>query len=214
MAVIYVPGPTEIHVGTAQGPDTVLGTVTYEGLPTVGDDSSTHLAQLEFLGYGRQGVILQIDGTELPFHSDTSGPLVAHELLYAGQQAVMLSTINVYNEPVLRKIMGSYDLLGSTDGTIAAGHMGLTLRRRTSNNLVGTFRLLLYCPYASKPAYAAGQMVAAYNFPAATMERCLLDLGTKDKRARCIFKAIPNWKQDGGSGVLYDHNFAGKGPAV
>lgn len=156
---------------------------------------------LEHLGWTERGIRGTFDGGFEDVMTDVSGTRVPFDILYQGEQAFITADLNLYDELILNKV--NPRRLGDTEGVVATTAVGSLLR------LEGfMFRLLIFCPYSAKAAFA--NMRPAYNFLKAHLDAAReIELSSRVKIVRCIFRAIPDWSQTSGGGILYNFSTTG-----
>lgn len=158
---------------------------------------------LEFLGWSEAGMRFNFDAEFEDVMSDISGTRIPFDVQFMGIQAFMSGDLTVYNEPIFNKLL--VRVPGGSVGTIGAGHIGHLL-----NLEGGGVRTLINAPYAAKAAFTA-TMQKAWNFPRAHLiSPTEIDVGTRVKKIRFIFRAIPTWNQLTGEATLYDDSIVGK----
>jgi len=199
MSQAYVNGPAEIYVG--QG-------------------SSTGMNAL-FLGWGEDGVRITLNSAWENVVSDVSGTGIPFDVQYMAEEAFIHTVLTVWNESVYEIAAGRVDgnVFGAgaslTCGTLM-GAQSCTIGGSPTAPIVGTqgsrsggaSRLCIKAPYQSMSAFAS--MPAAYNFPVAWLDTATdLELATRYKKIRCVWRAIPQWNQANYGWVLYNASVTG-----
>ena len=185
MSQVYVSGPTEVHVGVGAA------------------------GALQFFGWSENGVRINFDGGFEDVMSDVSGTRVPFDCQAMAMQAFITADMNVYNEGIYRQMANRVGLAASGEGAFPAGDVGYLMRTEAQAGASGMFALLVYSPYSTKGVFST--MDACYNFPTAYLaDSAEMELSSKAKHIRCIFRAIPGWSTTTYAGTLFNHSAAGK----
>lgn len=184
VAQTYVHGPAEIHLG---------------------DQGAS--GSLTFVGWSEAGVRITFDGAFEDVPSDISGTRIPFDVQAMAQQAFISADINIYKETVLNEAINRLND-NAAAGFLASGSVGTMLRLEDM-----AFRLLIYSPYRVSKSTVYSDM-NHYNFwTAYLMDAVDVEVGTRYKRVRCIFRAIPWWNDNGADpyrAVLWDETITGR----
>lgn len=158
---------------------------------------------LQFLGWSESGVEIELNGEFEDVICDIGGPRLPTDVQWMGIDAHITADIVKYDEAVLTALLArSY--LNTSTGSLGQYDMGTLMVSQAA-----TQRLLLNCPYSTK----FSDMVAAYNFVATYLEGATrISTGTKVKKARCVWRAIPSFAQTGGTATLWNASTTGLVP--
>jgi hypothetical protein len=179
---LYTPGPTYLQVGLGAS------------------------AALLHLGWTERGVRITFDGAFEDVITDVSGTRIPFDVLDEAEQAFVTADLVLYDEAVLNTVNARRGFIAGasspdTEGTIATTAVGSLMRFEGF-----MYRLLVFCPYSQKTAYNTGTgMRPGYNFLSAYLDAAReIELSSRVKIQRCIFRAIPNWSQTAGGGTLFN----------
>lgn len=176
---LYTPGPTYLQLGTGAA------------------------GALEHLGWSERGVRITLDGAFEDVMTDVSGTRIPFDVLAMAEQAFITVDLNLYDEAILNKALGARTGNAALPGTMGPTTVGSLIRLEAF-----MYRILVYNPYETKAAMAA--MNDAYNFPTGYLDAAVeIELSSRVKVQRCIFRAIPGWNQVSGGGVLYNFSKIG-----
>lgn len=156
---------------------------------------------LEHLGWSERGIRVTLDGAFEDVITDVSGTRIPFDVQAMGEQGFITADLNLYDEAILTKALNLRT--GTVAGTMGPTTVGSLLRLEG-----GMFRLLCYCPYEVKAAMA--NMRPAFNFIKAYLDAAVeIELSSRVKVNRCIFRAIPDWSQVLGGGILWNESITG-----
>jgi hypothetical protein len=154
---------------------------------------------LQFLGWSETGVRVTLNGEFEDVLCDIGGPKIGTDVIYQGIDAHITCDVIKYDEAVLTALQAR--VFSGTSGGIAANTIGALMVSQSQGQ-----RLLLNCPYST----IYNDMIAAYNFLATYLEGPVdVETGTKVKKARCVWRAIPVWAATGGTATLWNTSTTG-----
>lgn len=190
MSQFIVTGPCYVQVG-------------------MGADNQT----LVHLGWSESGFEIEINGYMDDVMCDVGGSKVGTDVIFQGEDAIISGDLNFYNEDTLTALESRL----YTNKTNGAGAIGTGMIGGLMIGQGNAYRLLVYCPYNSLAGMT--DQVACWNFPTAWLtDTHRISTGTKVKKHRINFRAIPSWTISSGGGlvssVLYNSTSAGMAPAV
>lgn len=158
---------------------------------------------LAFLGFSEGGVTIEFNAEFEDVLCDIGGSKLPTDVQYQGMDAVIRAEVSNYDETVMTSLLAR--VFDGSSGGVPSGMIGALMNTQNEAQ-----RLLLQCPYSSLTAYSS--MVAAYNFPSTyLLGSASVELGTKVKKWRLIWRAIPVWTVSGGlsSATLWNESVTG-----
>jgi hypothetical protein len=181
---IWVAGPTEIHVGVKVG------------------------GGLAFLGWSLEGVRVRFNPFWNNVHADLAG-MMPLDVQLMGEVAQASCDLAVWDEAVLQACQSRGNPYTGSSGFMAGGYVGGLMLTEGA-----AYRTLIYPPFRDLKPSQAAQL--PYNFLRAFLAGPddIHPLGTRPKRVRVIFQAIPAYNPLDGSWTLWNRDSSGKPPAI
>jgi hypothetical protein len=167
----------------------------------VGTGASGALAHL---GWSESGISVEFNSEFEDVMCDLGGQKIGTDQIYHGQDATITADIVRYDEAVMNALLAR--IQGGTTGAVGAGQIGSLMIGQAL-----TQRLLIVCPYSTQTSYTG--MTAAYNFLNTYLVGVSkVELGSKVKKYRAVWRAVPSWTVSGGLGstVLFNNLTTGQ----
>lgn len=158
---------------------------------------------LEFLGFSEGGISVEFNAEFDDVLCDIGGGKLPTDVIFQGMDAFIRAEVSNYDETVMTSLLARVFSGGS--GSIPAGTMGSLMNAQSQSQ-----RLLLMSPYSSLTAFST--MIPAYNFLSTYLVgSASVELGTKVKKWRLVWRAIPIWTVSAGlsSGTLWNESVTG-----
>lgn len=192
MAIINVTGPTFLMVSRA-------ASASGSSSGYVAPATALAKTDLLFLGTCESGASIQIQTMYEEVINDVGGSMLPIAKIYQGQQGAVVGTLNKYNEAVYARL-ADHPFQAGTRGIDLPGDIGTVLEQEG-----GTFHLVVWFPYNTKPIYTSNFMPTCFHFWNVKFGNEDFTTGTRAGKRQAIF-ICDRWYDDTtGALSLYDH---------
>ena len=155
----------------------------------------------QYLGTAENRPLVEIQPAWEPVHNDLSGDVKPFDWFYQGEDAIVVSDLNRFNELVYQQMATRPDNL--RDGIILGNHDRLDVGTLALGNNVA-FGLWLRFDFQGSVKGAA-DLPPGYYFPNVVLmgPDTLDQLGTRVRRTRCIWQAIQQYNPTSRGFAMY-----------